>query len=152
MHPIEISLKDEEATTRLGAQLSVILAPGDAICLSGDLGAGKSTLARGMIKCVSSASEVPSPTFTFIETYETERFLLWHFDLYRLERPEDVWELGYEDALENGVMVIEWPERIGALAPLEALGIHLEVDGKARKAHITGAKNWRGRLLNAGIA
>lgn len=152
MHRIEITLKDEDATINLGAQLSDILAPGDAICLRGNLGAGKSTLARGIIKTASSAEEAPSPTFTFVETYEAKRFLLWHFDFYRLERPEDVWELGYEDALEDGVLVIEWPERIGDLAPSNALEINLEIDGNMRKASIAANENWRRRLLEAGIA
>ena len=152
MRQIELSLKDEEATIKLGAQLSVILAAGDAICLSGNLGAGKSTLARGIIKTAAGVEEAPSPTFTFVETYEAKRFLLWHFDLYRLERPEDVWELGYEDALEDGVVVIEWPERIGDLAPSNALKINLEIDGNVRKAFIAANEIWRRRLLEAGIA
>ena len=113
MHRIEFSLKDENAAKALGARLGALLAPGDAVCLSGVLGAGKSTLARGIIQSAAGAKEAPSPTFTFVETYEAKTFLLWHFDLYRLERPEDVWELGYEDALDEGVVVIEWPERIG---------------------------------------
>ncbi len=152
MHRIEITLKDEETTKKLGAQLSVILAPGDAVCLSGNLGAGKSTLARGVIKTAAGAEDAPSPTFTFVETYEAKGFLLWHFDLYRLERPEDVWELGYEDALEDGVILIEWPERIGALAPSDALEINLEIHGNMRKACIAATEGWRRRLHEAGIA
>lgn len=152
MRQIEISLKDEKATAQLGARLGSVLAPGDAICLSGDLGAGKSTLARGLIKTVAGATEAPSPTFTFVETYETSDFLLWHLDLYRLERPEDVWELGYEDALEDGVAIIEWPERVGALAPSNALEIRLEIDGNRRNASLTVDENWRRRLHEAGIA
>lgn len=152
MRRIEISLKNEKATIKLGAQLSVLLEPGDVVCLSGSLGAGKSTLARGVIKAAAGAEEAPSPTFTFVETYETPRFLLWHFDLYRLDLPGDVWELGYEDALDDGVMLIEWPERLGGLAPSQALEIGLEIDGMMRKASITASEIWRRRLLEVGIA
>ena len=152
MSAIEFALKDEKSTQDFGARLGDVLVPGDAVCLTGNLGAGKSTLARGMIKSLAGADEAPSPTFTFVETYETERFLLWHFDFYRLERPDDVWELGYEEALEDGVLVIEWPERIGDLAPPDALEIRLEIEGKGRKAIVSASDSWRSRLSKAGIA
>lgn len=152
MEAITIALKDEQATAALGMRLAGVLALGDVLCLSGDLGAGKTTLARGLIKTAAGAAEAPSPTYTFVETYETDRFMLWHFDLYRLERPEDVWELGFEEALEDGAVLIEWPERIGALAPPGALTIRLEIDRAARRAVIDADESWRRRLSAAGIA
>ena len=152
MKRIRIDLETEADTQALGAALAPLLGIGDAICLSGDLGAGKSTLARGLIAARAGAREAPSPTFTFVETYEAENLVLWHFDLYRLEAPEDVWELGYEDALEDGASLIEWPERIGALAPENALMVRLEIEGNGRIAVIKADESWAIRLAAAGIS
>lgn len=156
MKEIRIALKDEAQTEALGAALAPLLEAGDAVCLSGDLGAGKSTLARGLIRARAGVKEAPSPTFTFVETYEANGLTLWHFDLYRLEKPEDVWELGFEDALEDGAALIEWPERIGALAPQDALTLRLEINdtGKdmGRIAVIKADKSWAKRLTEVGIA
>ena len=149
---VEIPLDSESATKTLGAQLAAVLKAGDAICLSGPLGAGKSTLARGLIQRLCPGSEAPSPTFTFVETYECETFTLRHFDFYRLEQPEDVWELGYEEALDGGAALIEWPEKIGGHAPANALWVRFEVGKNDRRAHIEGNENWISRLKSAGIA
>lgn len=151
MKKIRIDLRTEADTLALGARLAPLLRPGDAICLSGDLGAGKSTLARGLIAARTGAREAPSPTFTFVESYEAADLVLWHFDLYRLHRPEDVWELGYEDALEDGAALIEWPERIGALAPENALLISLEHHDNGRIAVIKADDSWTMRLAALGI-
>lgn len=88
MKEITITLDNEARTEALGAALAPLLEAGDAICLSGDLGAGKSTLARGLVCARAGAKEAPSPTFTFVETYNAEDLVIWHFDLYRLEKPE----------------------------------------------------------------
>lgn len=151
MKRIRIDLANAAATEALGAALAPLLKAGDAICLSGDLGAGKSTLARGLIAARTGAREAPSPTFAFVETYEAADLSLWHFDLYRLEAPGDVWELGYEDALEDGAALIEWPERIGALAPENALSLRLEIEGERRIAVIKADESWAMRLAAAGI-
>ena len=151
MKRIRIDLENAAATEALGAALAPLLRAGDAICLSGDLGAGKSTLARGLIAARTGAREAPSPTFAFVETYEAADLSLWHFDLYRLEAPGDVWELGYEDALEDGAALIEWPERIGALAPENALSLRLEIEGERRIAVIKADESWAMRLAAAGI-
>lgn len=151
MKKISIDLQTEADTLALGAKLAPLLQTGDAICLSGDLGAGKSTLARGLIAARTGAREAPSPTFTFVESYEAAGLVLWHFDLYRLQRPEDVWELGYEDALEDGAALIEWPERIGALAPENALFISLEHHNSGRIAVIKADDSWAMRLAALGI-
>ena len=149
---VEIPLDSEKATRTLGAQLAAVLENGDAICLSGPLGAGKSTLARGLIQHLSPGSEAPSPTFTFVETYECETFILRHFDFYRLEQPDEVWELGYEDALDGGVALIEWPEKIGEHAPSNALSICFQMEKGRRGVRIEGNENWISRLKAAGIA
>lgn len=169
---ITLELADAEATTQLGARLAPLLAPGDLVLLYGDLGAGKSTLARGLIVGLTGVTDAPSPTYTLVETYEVEDgadgFELWHFDLYRLERPDDVWELGLEEALDGAAAVIEWPERIATLlAPLslpEALIVRFRVggDGGGRIVDIelseelgeggVAGQNWRRRLEKAGIA
>ena len=128
-------LADETATAALGAALADRLQPGDVVGLYGELGAGKTTLARGILRAAAGDPEliVPSPTFTLVEVYETERGTFWHFDLYRLEAPEQVYELGWEDALAEGIVLIEWPQRLGPLLP-KHLSVTLEVNGDGRRA------------------
>ena len=147
-----LELADEAATRALGEALAPVLRGGDILRLQGDLGAGKSTLARGLIAALTGAPHAPSPTFTLVETYDGPDFALWHFDLYRLEAPEDVWELGLEDALDGGLALIEWPERIDGLLPGGALTVRLEVAGVARAARLEGDAVWETRLAAAGIA
>ncbi|MFC2951066.1 tRNA (adenosine(37)-N6)-threonylcarbamoyltransferase complex ATPase subunit type 1 TsaE [Marinicaulis aureus] len=147
-----LDLADEQATGALGAALAPVLRGGDILRLEGDLGAGKSTLARGLIAALTGVPDAPSPTFTLVETYDGPDFALWHFDLYRLEAPEDVWELGLEEALDGGLTLIEWPERIEGLLPDGALTVRLEVAGAARVARLEGDAPWKPRLSAAGIA
>jgi tRNA threonylcarbamoyl adenosine modification protein YjeE len=134
------SLADESATQRLGATLARALRPHDLVALEGDLGAGKTTLARAILRAASDdpALIVPSPTFTLVEVYDTPKGAFWHFDLYRLEAPEQVFELGWEEALAEGIVLIEWPERLGALLPRPALTVTLSINGKARAAVLEG--------------
>ena len=145
MAEFSLALSDEFATARFGARLAARLRAGDVVALSGPLGAGKSTLARAIIAALAGATEAPSPTFTLVETYETQAFPIFHFDLYRLEKAEDVWELGFEDALD-GLSLIEWPERIERMLPTHALRIRLSVDGDARRALVRGGDEWGPRL------
>ena len=130
-----MSLANEVATESLGAALAARLKPGDVVGLKGDLGAGKTTLARAIIRAAADDPDliVPSPTFTLVEVYETPRGTFWHFDLYRLETPGQVFELGWEEALAEGIVLIEWPERLGDLLP-KHLSVTLEVDGDGRRA------------------
>jgi tRNA threonylcarbamoyladenosine biosynthesis protein TsaE len=101
--PAEIALPDEAATARLGAALAAVLRDGEAICLEGPLGAGKSTLARALVQALTTADEdVPSPTFTIVQFYETAAFPLAHFDLYRLSSPDEAVEIGLDEALDEG--------------------------------------------------
>ncbi len=107
-----------EETGALAEQMAALLKPQDVIFLKGDLGAGKSTFARALIQSLCGKStEVPSPTFTLVQMYETPNFPLWHFDLYRLENETDLCELGFEEAYQAGVSLIEWPERLSLLPP-----------------------------------
>jgi len=117
-------LADEAATARLGAMLASLVKPGDVIALSGPLGVGKTALARGLIGALGHAGEVPSPSFAIVQPYEDLEPPLWHVDLYRIEDPAELAELGL-DAAEDGVMVVEWPERAGAGAWPDALRLTL---------------------------
>jgi tRNA threonylcarbamoyladenosine biosynthesis protein TsaE len=131
-----IDLPDETATAALASKLAVRARQGDVIGLSGPLGSGKTTFARYFIGARLGAGEVPSPTFTLVETYQPAAGpAIWHFDLYRLEAPDDAYELGIEDAFADGIALIEWPERLGALMPREHLRVALAA-GKSEKARI----------------
>jgi tRNA threonylcarbamoyladenosine biosynthesis protein TsaE len=145
---VRIALPDEAATLALGARLAACLRRGDVVTLSGPLGAGKTTLARGLVSALlGPAAETPSPTYTLVQTYDTPGFELWHFDLYRLESPEEVYELGFEDALIDGVSLMEWPERLGALAPPDRLDVILAPDGAGRIAELRPGASWKDRIL-----
>lgn len=144
-----IDLKDETATGDLGRELSLFLRLGDLIALSGDLGAGKTTLARALIRayCAAADMEVPSPTFALVQPYRSRRGALWHFDLYRVSDPREVDELGLLDAADEGVALVEWPDRIGDDLPEDRLEIRIEDgDGDGRRAALTGFGNWAGRI------
>jgi tRNA threonylcarbamoyladenosine biosynthesis protein TsaE len=146
--PGSLVLADETATASLAAALAARALPGDVLTLSGVLGAGKTSFARFFIRALGIGEEVPSPTFTLVQTYETTRGTVWHFDLYRLTSPEEVWELGFEEALIAGIILIEWPERIGALLPRERLDLSLTSgpSPQARVATLQGSANWNARL------
>lgn len=138
--PLERHLPDERATARLGEDIAMALRPGDALALAGDLGAGKTTLARGIIRAMAGdpALEVPSPTFTLVQSYET-RVPLHHFDLYRLGSPSELDELGLDEMLATGAALIEWPERAGDRLPQDTVAVELMHDGDGRLARIEGS-------------
>jgi tRNA threonylcarbamoyladenosine biosynthesis protein TsaE len=143
----EFRLEGEAATARLGAAIAAELKPGDAVCLSGPLGAGKSTLARGLIRTLAKPDEeVPSPTFTLVQFYEG-RVPVAHFDLYRLTSPDEAWELGLDEALEEGAAVIEWPQRLEGRLPPNRLDIEIAFDetGEGRRVRLTPHGAWEGR-------
>ena len=142
-----IDLPDLDATKRLGAALARGAQAGDVIALSGDLGAGKSELARAYIRSVLGEDEdVPSPTFTLVQTYDFPNVAVWHMDLYRLEQPDDAFELGIDEAFATAVSLIEWPERLGPYLPAEHLSILLRIDGDVRRATLVGVGRWADRL------
>ena len=141
-------LPDADATTRLGAAVARALKPGEAVCLTGPPGAGKSTLARGLVRALTRPDEdVPSPTFTLVQFYDGPRFPLAHFDLYRLERSEEAFEIGLDEALEDGAAVIEWPERLGGRLPADRLDIDIAMIGEGRTARLAAHGAWEGRTL-----
>ena len=140
MPTFSFSLPDEDATERLGAALASRLGPRDVIALQGGLGVGKTTLARAILRAASGDPGliVPSPTFTLVEVYDTRRGTFWHFDLYRLEAPEQVFELGWEEARADGIALVEWAERLGRLLPDERLVVTLAIEGDGRRADLQG--------------
>ena len=139
-------LPDEAATERLGAALAKRLRPRDVVALQGGLGVGKTTLARAILRAASGdpALIVPSPTFTLVEIYDTPMGVFWHFDLYRLEEPEQVFELGWEEARADGMALVEWAERLGALLPPERLMVTLAMEGDGRRADLQGDTRFGG--------
>jgi tRNA threonylcarbamoyladenosine biosynthesis protein TsaE len=139
-------LPDEAATERLGAALAQRLRPRDVVALQGGLGVGKTTLARAILRAASGdpALIVPSPTFTLVEVYDTPMGVFWHFDLYRLEQPEQVFELGWEEARADGMALVEWAERLGTLLPRERLTVTLAMEGGGRRADLQGEARFGG--------
>jgi tRNA threonylcarbamoyladenosine biosynthesis protein TsaE len=134
-------LPDEAATLRLGAELAPRLRAGDVVYLRGELGMGKSSLARGLIRALTSPDQdVPSPTFTLMQIYETPDMDIVHLDLYRLTDPEESYELGLDELLPSSVLLIEWPDRLGHLGFDDRLEISLE---QADKTNFPGAAQGR---------
>lgn len=120
-----VQVADEAAMARLGAGLGPLLRAGDVVCLHGDLGVGKTTLARGLIAAQTGEEDIPSPTFSLVQIYETAPTPLWHLDLYRIEASAEIWELGFEDALETAISLVEWPDKAAEAMPPEALNVTL---------------------------
>ena len=144
----DFRLDREVDTARLGAALAGELRAHEAVCLSGPLGAGKSSLARGLIRALVGADiEAPSPTFTLVQTYQTPRLALAHFDLYRLVKPEEVAELGLDEALDEGAAVIEWPDKLGHHLPRDRLDVELHIEGARRRARLSAHGAWEDRAL-----
>ncbi|MCW2238195.1 tRNA (adenosine(37)-N6)-threonylcarbamoyltransferase complex ATPase subunit type 1 TsaE [Azospirillum canadense] len=143
-----VLLPDEATTARLAQRLASALAPGDLMALRGDLGAGKTALSRALIRAVTEEeAEVPSPTFTLVQTYETDIGPVWHFDLYRLSGPDEVTELGWDEARAEAVLLVEWPDRLGPLLPADRLDITMTFTGPdSRQADLIGHGMWEDRL------
>ncbi|MBT4741136.1 MAG: tRNA (adenosine(37)-N6)-threonylcarbamoyltransferase complex ATPase subunit type 1 TsaE [Rhodospirillaceae bacterium] len=142
-------LKTEKDTLALGRALARVANAGDVITLSGPLGAGKTVLARGFItERAGPSTDIASPTFTLAHVYDSVTPPIWHFDFYRIEAPQDVEELGLDDALAGGISVIEWPDRAKAWLPSERLDIELasDVETNARRATLSASPQWTSRL------
>jgi len=138
----ETALADPAATTALAGRIAPLLRRGDAVALWGGLGAGKTTLARDILRALGVTENVPSPTFTLVQGYETPRLNLAHFDLYRLMQPRELEELGFREALEDGAVLVEWPERAPDYLPDDTLHLRLSLDGETRRVKITGPARW----------
>ncbi len=130
-----------------GGRIAARLRPGDVVALSGGLGAGKTTLARAVIAALGHEGEVPSPTFTILETYDALRVPVVHADFYRLARPGEADELGLDDYREGAALLAEWPEHAGGFANEPGcLAIALENAGGGRRAIVEPGADWLGRL------
>jgi tRNA threonylcarbamoyladenosine biosynthesis protein TsaE len=154
MVSVTFDLRDEAATAGLAVRIAAAARARDVIALTGPLGAGKTSFARAFIRALGRGDEeVPSPTFTLVETYEFPgRPPVWHFDLYRLEAPEEVYELGIEEAWGEGICVIEWPERIAALLPARRLDLVLAqgAASERRMATVHAPPRWAPVLAEIG--
>lgn len=140
-------LLTENHTKLLAESLAKIVKKGDIFLLRGDLGSGKTTFSRFFVQFfLGKKEEVPSPTFTLVQNYPTKDFIIWHFDLYRLEKTEELEELGLEDAFYTGVSLVEWPERLRYYAPKKFLSFFFEGEGKNRRVTLTASGEWEKRL------
>ena len=133
---MEFICNTEEDTIRLGQKLSSIAKKGDVFALYGTLGMGKSVFSRAFVKSLTSANEVPSPTFTLVQVYEAKDFDIYHFDLYRLKSPEEIFEIGMEEALYDGVCLIEWPEKMQGYLPKNIFRLEITPYEQGRKIKI----------------
>jgi tRNA threonylcarbamoyl adenosine modification protein YjeE len=140
------ALPDLDATTSLGEAIARGLQTGDAVALWGDLGAGKTTLARAILHALGVTEDVPSPTFTIVQSYDTTRMTVSHYDLYRIKNPREMRELGFDDALLDGAALVEWPERAPEALPPDALHVRLGVSDGVRSARLTGPSRWESVL------
>jgi len=142
-----LTLPDLNAVAALGRRIAAKLQPGDVVALSGDLGAGKTTLSRAILAAAGHVGEVPSPTFTIIETYARTDPPIVHADFYRLDDPSELEEIGLEDYREGAALLAEWPDRAGGFAHEPAcLSVELENGGEGRRAIVEGGSAWHGRM------
>src|ERR1700710_1260498 len=143
-----LALADLAATDALGARIAAGLRVGDAVAREGALGAGKTTLARAILLALGVTEDVPSPTFTLVQEYETARLPVRHYDLYRIENPSEMEELGLEEALDEGAALIEWPERALQWLPVDRLHVALRLADGTRRAKITGPARWAAAMMD----
>ncbi|MDP5359998.1 MAG: tRNA (adenosine(37)-N6)-threonylcarbamoyltransferase complex ATPase subunit type 1 TsaE [Paracoccaceae bacterium] len=140
-------LADEDATANLASLIAPHLKAGDTLLLEGAIGAGKSAFARALIRArLGRMEDVPSPTFTLVQTYEDASADIWHCDLYRLTHPDEALELGLDEAFETAICLIEWPDRLGDVAPKTALRLAFSAEDHAHKLTISGPPPWGSRL------
>jgi len=137
----KVYVKNMKETLALGAKIATSLKPGDVVLLDGDLGSGKTTLARGIITHLCGDINVPSPTYTLVQTYDTPIGEIWHCDLYRLKHPDEVYELGLLEAFDTSICLIEWPERLEHLTPKNAYKIDIAFEKDGREVTLSGWEN-----------
>ncbi|MFE3835816.1 tRNA (adenosine(37)-N6)-threonylcarbamoyltransferase complex ATPase subunit type 1 TsaE [Pseudogemmobacter sonorensis] len=146
-------LQTEKEARRFGARLGALLRPGRTVLLEGPVGAGKSHIARAAIRALAGeATEVPSPSFTLVQTYDTPGGEIWHADLYRLTHPAEAEELGLLDAMETAIVLVEWPDRLGADRPGSAITLTLSHRDEGRGLTISGADSATLRALAEGLS
>lgn len=145
---ITLTLDDEAASQRLGEDIAPILKSGDCLLLSGDLGMGKTTIARALIRAFlnNNDEEVPSPTFTLVNHFEKDRAALAHYDLYRIAHADELLELGFKEDLDLGITLVEWPERAASDMPQDALTLKIDTAGAGRSISFYGNKDWAQRI------
>jgi tRNA threonylcarbamoyl adenosine modification protein YjeE len=124
---MQITTQSEAETIRAATDFADILKPGDIVLLNGDLGMGKSVFSRAIIRALAQNQDldVPSPTFTLVQTYDTPQGEVYHFDLYRLKAPDELYEIGWEDAVSSGILLVEWPDRLGYLRPQTPISVSI---------------------------
>jgi len=146
-----ILLARDVETAGLAARIAPLLRAGDCLLLEGPIGAGKSTFARALIRARLALPdlEVPSPTFTLVQTYDAGGVEVWHCDLYRLTHPDEAVELGLDAALDEAICLIEWPDRLGSLVPATALTLTFAAGDGGHILHISGPAAWADRLVPA---
>jgi tRNA threonylcarbamoyladenosine biosynthesis protein TsaE len=148
-----LSLRDADATDALGAAIAPALQPGMVIFLSGQLGAGKTSLARAMLRALGYEGRVKSPTYTLVELYTISRLNFYHFDFYRFHDPHEWVEAGFRDLFnETSVCLVEWPEKAGGLLPAADLVIHLGISGSGREATLTATSEKGQQCIRAAEA
>ncbi len=151
MNPSKFYLTDEAATLSAGANLAILLRAGDCVLLQGDLGAGKTTFVRGLLQAKSADTlDIPSPTFTLVQIYPFADATFYHYDLYRLAEDESnelaLTEIGFFDALNDGIALIEWPERLGDQRPADTLTLNFILhDDDTRLIELHGTGHWANR-------
>lgn len=148
---LELDLPDADATSSLGAAMAAVLAPGDTVLLTGDVGAGKTHLARSIIQARLRAAglqveDVPSPTFTLVQVYEDGTGEIWHTDLYRVSNPDELIELGLDEAFETAIVLVEWPDRLQGYPVDNSIDVFLEASGDGRRASIKADSSFLSRL------
>ena len=143
----------QEDTENLAQALSEISKAADVWALFGTLGVGKSVFSRAFVKNLTDTTEVPSPTFTLVQIYESIDFEIYHYDLYRLKSPEEIWELNIEEAMYSGVCLIEWPEKMGAYIPRDIFKVNIKTlsDGTRRFEIEVSSPEKQNRLLTASV-
>ncbi|WP_226779990.1 tRNA (adenosine(37)-N6)-threonylcarbamoyltransferase complex ATPase subunit type 1 TsaE [Oceaniglobus trochenteri] len=152
MFDLRLTTASPAQTADLAADLARLLSPGDVVLLQGPIGAGKTHLARSLIRVLQGpdmAEDIPSPTFTLVQTYDTPRGEVWHADLYRLTDLTEVLELGLDEAFETAICLVEWPDRLGDAAPEDALTITLAPAGETERAiAVSGSADWAARMAD----
>lgn len=145
--PLTLTLPDEIDTIALANHIAPLLNPGDTLLLDGPIGAGKSAFARALIRArLGRMEDVPSPTFTLVQTYEAPDGDIWHCDLYRLTHPDEAFELGLDEAFSTAICLIEWPDRLGADIPSNALNLTFSAGHTAHSVKIDATADWQQRL------